>query len=197
MILNMLRKPTRYLHLSGDPVGYPKPVKILLRGEFLVAALATASFAQLENNNLTAQALLGGTFGFALSAAKRKRAENDFRSNADLKNKVIDKEPSAEQIVGSYKHRLMFNRLSRHYISRNMVDTAFATMSLTPAMVGIYMPILAACTTSTIAYNISQAYNFKKLAKGDWALTDEPDKDKALDHLKSKAPEIKLAPQAA
>ncbi|PZP55004.1 MAG: hypothetical protein DI586_08180 [Micavibrio aeruginosavorus] len=197
MILNMLRKPTRYLHLSGDPVGYPKPVKILLRGEFMVAALATASFAQLEHNSLTVQALIGSALGIGFSAKKRNAIETAFRKRNDLKDKVINKEPSDIEVTASVKHRLMFNELGRAYFRSNLFDGLVATASITPALAGVYMPLLATWTTSAIAYNVSQVYNFRKLAKGDWALTDEPPKNTALDHLKSKAPEIKLVPQAA
>ncbi len=195
MILNMLRKPTRYLHLSGDPVGYPKPVKILLRGEFMVAALMAASFGLTANKYDETGSIVGGATGVIITATWRKRDGKKFETA--FGSQVIDKLPTEHAKAASYKQRLLFQNASSTYRTGALIEAGLVGLGISFTITG---PDLSAVTTVMGcygAYYTSQAFNFNKLAKGEWALTDEPPKDKAFDHLKSKAPEIKLAPQAA
>lgn len=195
MILNMLRKPTRYLHLSGDPVGYPKPVKILLRGEFMVAALMAASYGLTANKYDETGSIVGGAIGVAITATWRKRDGRKFEKA--FGSQVIDKLPTEHAKAASYKYRLLFKSVSSEFRIGALIDAGLAGIGVSNMAIGLDLSTVTTAMGCYGAYNTCQAFNFYKLAKGDWALTEEPPKNTALDHLKSKAPEIKLAPQAA
>ncbi len=195
MILNMLRKPTRYLHLSGDPVGYPKPVTLALRGEFIMAALFVASYGLTHDRVVVAQSLTGGAIGLGITAVWRKRQE-DVGKKA-FGDCVIDKMPSEQDIIASYKYKQIFQSNASGFRTNSLIDLGFTGIGISFSGIGAHSPVLTTLFSCYTAYHISQAFNFRKLANSQWALADEPPKDKVLDHLKSKAPEIKLAPQAA
>lgn len=188
-------KSTRYLHLNGDPVGYPKPVALLLRPEFMAAALCVAAFACAKEPETAYKTIPAGALALGLTLGLRESQ----RALVELGfgDKVIDKDPAPEAVAASFKYRakahMMYKNSRQFALINGSVVTGAAI--LLPGDISFSTCLLG----SIAAYHTTMAYNFKKLTTGEWAFVDEPPKDKVFEHLKKpdKATSTTLAPQVA
>lgn len=191
MILKMLAKPTRYLDLKFDPLNYPGPVKLALRPEFMAMALCATALAAKDEKTIPYSAA-GCAFGMAMTANSRKM--NEVVNGVLFDDKIINKKPSEEEIVGSFEYRDSAHVQFKGNLFYGVIDSAFLAGGL-----ALDQSFTICAFAALTANNLSASYTFKKLAKGDYAFVKEPPKEEALDHLKSKVPEIRNlpAPQAA
>lgn len=192
----------KYMALNGDGVGYPLPVRLLLRPSTLAAAFTAATLSFIPANK-THNYLLPAIFGTAVCMMLLNNRDNkDYKSK--IGNKVIHTQPSEEEKIASFKYVLKAEELRKDHVdlTKFIAVGCLATPIVQKlAHVPISWPVHGIICAAVAAYEVSAIYRFNKVAKGEWAIVDEPTKEKALEHLtpkKKEAPVIALpAPAAA
>ena len=179
----MLSAPVKYIELGGSALGYPEPVKTLIRPSFLCAAATCATFTALAADapaNVKMAIAEHAVVGYIAARGFRKFVF-DPMIHARLRDKVITTEPMESEIIQSVRYRKEAAFISRtELMGTAIISTAMASTMGNKNAIDLVPVLLFA---PAIVEQMSARFRFARVADGRYALVDRPPVQDALAHL--------------